>query len=41
LKQAGNASDATMRDELIKLTRDASSYNHAKAKCDLPPKIDG
>lgn len=40
LKQAGNSSDDVARDELIKLTRAASSYNHAKAKCDMTPKID-
>lgn len=40
LKQAGNFSDAAVRDELIKLTRNASSHTHAKAKCDMPPKID-
>ncbi|MCK8438655.1 hypothetical protein G3I77_38420 [Streptomyces sp. D2-8] len=40
LKQAGNSSDAAVRGELIKLTRKASSYAHAKAKCDMTPKID-
>ncbi|MFJ4820597.1 hypothetical protein [Streptomyces sp. NPDC088801] len=40
LKQAGSSSDAAVRDELIKLTRTASSYIHAKAKCDMTPKID-
>ncbi|MEU1575650.1 hypothetical protein ABZ519_31725 [Streptomyces collinus] len=40
LKQAGNSSDAAVRDELIKLTKNASSYAHAKAKCDMTPKID-
>lgn len=40
LKQAGSSSDAAVRGELIKLTRKASSYAHAKAKCDMKPKID-
>ncbi|MET9812065.1 hypothetical protein [Streptomyces sp. NPDC006355] len=40
LKQAGNSSDDAVREELIKLTKTASSYTHAKAKCDMPSKID-
>jgi hypothetical protein len=40
LKHPGNSSDTAVRDELIKLTRTASSYTHAKAKCDMTPKID-
>ncbi len=40
LKQAGNSNDDAVRDELIKLTRTASLYTHAKAKCDMPPKVD-
>ncbi|WP_437015929.1 hypothetical protein [Streptomyces sp. enrichment culture] len=39
LKQAGNVGDAAMRDELIKLTRTASSHTHAKAKCDMKSQI--
>ncbi|MFI9749543.1 hypothetical protein [Streptomyces collinus] len=39
LKKGGNSSDAAVRDELIKLTRAASSYSHIKAKCDMVPNI--
>ncbi|MDQ1049017.1 hypothetical protein [Streptomyces sp. V4I2] len=41
LKQAGDSSDSAARDELIKLVKNASSYAHVKAKCDMPPKLDG
>jgi hypothetical protein len=41
LKQAGNSSDAAARDELIKIAKIASSHTHAKAKCDITPKLDG
>ncbi|MDH6624212.1 hypothetical protein M2271_002009 [Streptomyces sp. LBL] len=41
LKQEGNTNDAAARDELIKLAKNAASYAHVKAKCDMAPNLGG
>jgi hypothetical protein len=35
LKRAGGSGDSTTRDELIKLAKNAASYAHTEAKCDM------